>query len=407
MNQEALKPNDYRRVLLNLTAKTLFGAERSVDMSDVNWSAVWLEAYMQTVPLVAFSKLNEAQVHINGFDKIKEELSSTLTRNIQVDYEHTRIHTIMCEEGIPYVVLKGYASALYYPDPFMRAMGDVDFLVLPEDMERAGAALEKRGFTLVKDSHDCHTVYTANGCRYEMHFEPSGIPQGEVGKKIREYLADAVRCGEEVKTELGTMMVPSAFHHGLIILLHMCHHLTGDGIGLRHLCDWAVFVSKLTEGEYRQLFEEKFKETGLWHFSGIINQLCADYLGCPAKLPRGEENEELVKQILYDVFKSGNFGQKSGDRAHEQLLISAKAQGGMQNTSMTKQFFTSLNSIVYSHWGISRKLKFLLPFGWLYFSLRYFVRSLLGKRPKIRPKKVADEAVKRKKIYVQLKLFEP
>lgn len=407
MNQEALKPNDYRRVLLNLTANSLFGAERSVDTVDVNWSAVWLEAYMQTVPLIAFSDINEAQAHINGFDKIKEQLNGTLARNIQVNYEHTHIHSIMREEGIPYVILKGFAAALYYPDPLMRAMGDVDFLVLPGDIERAGAALEKNGFELVKENHDCHKVYTANGCRYEMHFEPSGIPSGEVGEKIRGYLAEAVKCGEEVETELGTMMIPSAFHHGLIIMLHLCHHLTGDGIGLRHLCDWAVFISNFTEDEYRRLFEEKFKETGLWYFTCAVNRLCIDYLGCPARMPRGEDNEELAEHILFDIFKGGNFGQKSSDRAHEQLLISAKTQGGMQDTSMIKQFFVSLNSIVYSHWKISRKLKLILPFGWLFFSLRYFMRSLSGNRPKIRPKKVADEAAQRKKLYIQLRLFEP
>ena len=116
MDYGALKPNDYRKVLLNLISESLFGAERSVDTADVNWSAVWLEAYMQTVPLVAFSKINEEQSHINGFDKIKDQLNSTLTRNIQVDYEHTHIHSIMRKEGIPYVILKGFAAALYYPD---------------------------------------------------------------------------------------------------------------------------------------------------------------------------------------------------------------------------------------------------------------------------------------------------
>ena len=35
------------------------------------------------------------------------------------------------------VILKGAASACYYPQPTYRQMGDIDFLVLPEHFERA------------------------------------------------------------------------------------------------------------------------------------------------------------------------------------------------------------------------------------------------------------------------------
>lgn len=73
---------------------------------------------------------------------------------------------------------------------------------------------------------------------------------------------------------------------------------------------------------------------------------------------------------------------------------------------MLRQFFISANSIVYKNWKSAKKHKILLPFGWIFFGGRYIIRSVFGRRPKIRPKKVAKEASERMDIYAELKLFE-
>jgi hypothetical protein len=111
-------------------------------------------------------------------------------------------------------------------------------------------------------------------------------------------------------------------------------------------------------------------------------------------------------QLLVDIFSSGNFGQKNVDRSHEYLLISSKNEKGIKEKSMITQWFLSMNRIVYVHWPFAKKIKLILPFGWLFFSLRYVVRSLAGKRPKIRIKSILKEAEQRKDFYSDLELFE-
>ena len=54
-------------------------------------------------------------------------------------------------------------------------MGDVDFLVRKEDMERAGKVLEQEGFVPWDEEHICHVVYRRLPTHYEMHFEPAGV----------------------------------------------------------------------------------------------------------------------------------------------------------------------------------------------------------------------------------------
>lgn len=394
---------EHEKALLDILANNLFKAGRRINLDEGNLNAVWCEAYAQAVMLMAFHKSEIAILKSEKCTYIRNKLSQSLADNAKIDFEHVRICGIMKNAGIPCTVLKGFASALYYPDALMRSMGDVDFLVDTENFEKANEILKQNGYAPSDKSHDVHDVYLGRVCRCEMHFQPSGIPQGKAGVKVRKYLADITQRAEAVQTELGEITVPCTFHHGLIILLHMCHHLTGDGLGIRHLCDWAVFINALGEEKFLETFENTFKDIGLWEFAKTMTFICSKYLGMPPMKWAAEADEKLADYILIDIIIGGNFGQKSADRSHESLLISSKNE---KSVSMLRQFFISANSIVYKNWKAARKFKILLPFGWVFFGGRYIIRSLFGKRPKIRPNKVAKEASERIDIYAGLKLFE-
>lgn len=394
------------QALLDLLANNLFGAGESIDYDDLDWDRVWHEAYLQAVPLIAFSYDFTDKIDDKIANHIKNSLNTIISLNSRRIGEHVYLHNILSKENIKYTIIKGFACSLYYPDPMLRSIGDVDFLVKHNDLEKTERVLIKNGFLPLESTSECHKVFTFKGCRYEMHYEPAGIPTGEAGDVLQQYLNDAVDCSVINETEFGAMCVPSDFHHGLIILLHMCHHLNCEGIGLRHLCDWAVFISSLSRESFRDLFEEKLKATGLWLFASILTQICVDFLGCSSGILFTEENKELSESVLSDIFSSGNFGQKSDDRAHEALLLSSEKTAADQNSHFIRNLFFSANRIVFKNWKISRKLKILLPFGWLFFGVRYFIRSLLGKRPQINISKIKSEANERKNLYAKLRLFE-
>ena len=396
------KLRESEKILLDILANNLFNAGRKVILNEDNLDAVWCEAYTQAVTLMAFHNSDIEIINSDKCEFIRKKLSQTLSTNARVDFEHIRLCNIMKNAGIPCTILKGFASSLYYPDPLMRSMGDVDFLVDTDNFEEANKVLLQNGYHATGKNHDVHDVYFSNVCRCEMHFQPSGIPEGEAGAKVRKYLSGILENSETVKTELGELVVPSAYHHGLIILLHMCHHLTGDGLGLRHLCDWAVFLDKLGEEKFLEMFEATIKDIGLWEFAKTMTFISCKYLGLKNMKWAKIANPKLADYVLIDMIIGGNFGQKNADRSHESLLISSKNEN---ETSMLRQFFKSANSIVYNNWKSARKFKFLLPLGWIFFGGRYIIRSLLGKRPKIRPKKVAEEASERMDIYSKLRLF--
>lgn len=390
------------QILLDLLANSLFKANRKIECDPVKWPFVWHEAYVQAVSLIAFSGESPQNCDERFLTKIRTKLQNDLRGVMHINKEHIRLHKMLSDANIPYVILKGAASAAYYPDPLLRAMGDVDFLVDAEDVKRTCKILEKNGLKRNPKEHEKHIVYFDENGTYELHVTPAGVPKGNDGQKVRELLCGIIEDSRELKTDFGVIRVPNHFHHGLVILLHTCCHLTSEGIGLRQLCDWGAFVSNFTDDEFSRMFEEKLKSVGLWRFAEVLTQVCTECLGLPERSFAGGYDKTVVDSFTEDIFKSGNLGQKNPVSVQESLFVSADRS----KKSFLKHIISSVNEIVYFYWGFTKKCKILLPLGWLFFGGRYIIRTLTGKRPKINIKKLKEETNTRSSLYDEIKLFK-
>lgn len=390
--------------LLLLLSRVLFSHEAK-NLQTTEWIELEKEALAQAVFPLVFSDDFIIPQEIRNITK--QQLQASIANNLRIDYNHCYTHELMERNGIPYVILKGYSSARYYPDPIYRPMGDVDILVQEDYFERAREVLEEEGFIGSKENHICHIAYRRDKDHLELHHTPAGVPEGNAGVLVKQYFTDVFETAMEVELNGDTVVVPDDFHHGLILLLHTCHHMTGEGIGLRHICDWAVFANSLDNDRFTEIFKEKLQSIGLWRFAQVLTQLSTIYLGMPEKQWAMENIDYiLLQEIMCDVFNGGNFGHKDEDRGQESMIISSRGKRGVGKTSMIKQLFLSLNSIVYLKWPITQSWKFLLPFGWLFYCSRYAVKVVFGKRRGIKVSKVVTEAAKRREIYRQLHLYE-
>ena len=394
------------KVVLALLANNLFGAELSIP-DDVDWEAVYKECQQQTVLVHTYMSAKESgKVPDYILRDWEKKVISASAYHFQNFYTHHSVDSMMKEDSIPYVILKGCASARYYPKPIERQMGDVDFLVEKPHIQDADQILRQHGYTPWDQEHICHIVYRNGINDLEMHFEPAGIPEGESGEIARKLLSDIIDNAEEISLEGMNMMVPSHFHHGLILLLHTSHHMLGEGIGLRHLCDWAVLVSTFSKGEFESLFESKLKELGIWTFASILTQTAVRYIQCPGPGWTEEISPDITEAMMLDIFTGGNFGRKQNGRVYESYLISNRGKDGVGKRSMFREGIHSINSMVYTHQPNARNNKIRLIGGWIRYGGRYTIRMLQGKRPSLHLQTLYGEAKRRKSIYQKLKLFD-
>ena len=346
----------------------------------------------------------DGEIEEEDRQKWKQYADINLTSNMRVSYAHCDLHHFMTDHHIPYVTLKGCASAAFYPEPLRRPMGDVDFYVDSKDFEMAKQTMIESGYTLLHKDCRHHFEFDKEGIEYELHYDFSGIPEGDTEEKIRGYLSDIVEKSTELNVLDGKIIVPSPFHHGLIMILHFCRHLFVGGIGLRHLCDWAVFAHSIGN-EFSAIFEKSFKEVGLWEFARIMTATCQKYLGLPVQMWVGEVQDNIVDGLIADIIHAGNFGNQRTGR--EAWLTGNINSGGLAQKSVFRQMVKNCFDTAKLHWPLARKCKVISAVGAVYYVIRFLILRVFGKREKLDIKHMMKSAGERRKLYEQFRLFIP
>lgn len=393
-----------QRLLLDIISAALFQKQVNIP-NDVNWQELFDECRYQCVLLLVLATVRP-YLPVEERPRWEKACFQIAGNNARVEWEHAELHKLMIENAIPYVVLKGCVSSAYYPDPSVRTLGDVDFLVADEDIPRAAAALENAGFKTYEDADDTiHIAYHRGRSIWEMHWQVNGIPTGESGDRIRGYFADLIVNAKRFDQENCAYMSPSVFHHGLVMLVHTAQHMINTGIGLRHLCDWAVFAGAIANDEFRELFEGKLKRVGLWRFAQVLTQVSIAYLGCPEKSWAYDCDDIPLEPVIVDIIAGGNFGRKDEQRINQAKLMTNKGKGTVDDTSLLRQFIHTMNEKARKGFAPCEKCGILLPIGWLVVGTRHTFRIAEGKRPKIKIGEMISGANDRKEIYKQFALF--
>lgn len=320
-----------------------------------------------------------------------------LANNIRVDAAHAALTELM--RGIPFVTFKGYASASYYPDPIRRAMGDVDFYVPQDYRETALSRLLEAGYRPAGDKNLRHECYERERIDFELHSELQGVPNGKGGIKtdsgraeaaVRRYLSDLVETAVTVPSGQGDIVIPDAFHHGLIMLLHVAGHIMNSGgVGLRHLCDWAVYVARVDLAPW----QSRYEEMGLWTFARQLTALCIRYLGLREMPWVGTQDGAFLAELMDDFLTAGNFGRKDYRRALSAELTQERGTAD------------SLIAMTKHRYPFCARRPILLPLGFFAYGCRYVWRRLSGKRRWLGPDTL-QLGRRRRELYRQFHLFE-
>ena len=392
---------------MNIVSSELFKYPYTV--SDLDWKELKKESYDQAVFMLVYSVVlpylpeSKQESWLDLFEKIT-------AKNMTTDFEHSELHDLMTENNIQYTTIKGSGAASYYPDPLKRMMGDVDFIIHKKDFPKAQKALKSAGFTLADDDgFHFHQAYKRGLSTWEMHESIGGIPDDKCGDRIRAYLSDIIDKSVICEYNGNIFRMPCPFHHGLVLLIHTAEHLTSTGIGLRHLCDWAVFVNKLSDDEFVGLFEEKLKLVGLWNFACLLTFVSEKYLHikhCSWLDKEPAPTDEFLEKMIVDIFKGGNFGTKDKQRINQAKLITDVDSHKAGSRGAFRQLVSSLNAKSRERMPILRKLPILMPIGWIYTTCWYIGLLIRGKRPSINVKEMVKGAEERRAIYKEFKLFE-
>ena len=396
--------NKEQKLLLSLISSFVTSKDFE-KQKNINFDELFLEARRQSVFLMA------ADVCLKDKDFLPKEFAVDikklafmgLSKNNEIENHQKNLVKILDSNNINYCIIKGTGSASYYNKPQYRALGDVDFFVEEKDIKTATQILEAEGYSKFLEEHENHLVFKKGRVSLEMHRKIAGMPSGENGKKISDFLGGLVYNVTDKKILNTTYKAPSDKNHGIIILLHTAHHLLNEGLGLRHLLDWGFFIEEYSKKqECHEVFLPFLKEIKLLEFAKILTKTTEIYFGFSKKDFAGDVDVRLCEEVINDVLSAGNFGNKDKAYKYSGIMVTDNKNG--VGKSKLKTLFSVLNDTIYSTYPIVKKYKILYPFIFIWRFIRYFFLMLFGKRHN--PKKLSNIAERRKELYKKLKIFE-
>ena len=391
-----------QKTLLRLLASALRGETTAELPPELDWDGLLTECRQQTVQALCYFAADGSALPPVAKDGWRKAAYKEVGRNYRLCQAHAEICRLLEGAGIATVVLKGYASARYYPQAERRAMGDVDFYVAPEQIESCRALLEANGYT---DDHrvgDHDHSYHKNGVHFELHFAVSGVPRGEEGEPFRRALATLLAERRRIETQFGEVYVPSDYHHGLILLLHTASHLLGGGLGLRHLCDWAAFVGSFADEDFCATFEAAFRELKVWRFAQTLTRCCELFLELPEHGWTQDVDDDAAALLMNEFWTSGDFYVK--ETRQSDLMLSEGFSVRVGKKSGFATLLAVLRRATEQRWPLTERVKILLPFGMFWLALRYAFRMAIGKREKLHFLAMSREAGERKKLFESIGL---
>ena len=209
----------------------------------------------------------------------------------------------MEKREIPVVVLKGIAFAQYYPNPLLRECGDLDCYMMGKKEEGDLAALELGGTMEEAGYKHSHLIY--KGLTIENHRFFTDFDNTPTGMLTEQVLGELM---QEAHTYIGgsKLCCPSANFNALFLLKHAQGHFIDEGIRMRHVLDWALFLREKQEEVDWSKVLPMLEVTHTAQFAGVMTAIAVRYLrievlnkGLLALASNAEQ--KMVNAVLADI----------------------------------------------------------------------------------------------------------
>lgn len=338
--------------MLKLIKASLF----EYDTLEIISEDIYMEMKQHAIVALPAPILSSMIMSVELRKKWRNSILQIVSYNAQYRYIQLRLPIT-----VPYVILKGSAAAMYYPYPEYRTMGDIDVITRREEFQIACDDLRRNGYNEKKDSHESnsfrHRCFTKNGFCIEVHSYFAIFTDIKRSEYLDSLILDNINS---------THYLPDNIN-GLVLLAHIDQHLE-QGIGLRQIIDWMMFVDKCMPDDKWPDFSYLAEKIGLKKLAIVVTRMCELFLGLPERKWCAEADQKLCKQLMNYILSCGNFGnKKSIDNVNGQNVFSFFRSPIL--------FLKLLQKRGIINWKLVQKYPILTPLAWAYQMGRYLFKG--------------------------------
>lgn len=200
------------------------------------------------------------------------------------------------EEGLRMLLLKGLGLSRDYPIPEHRECGDIDIYLYGQS-DKGDRILHEIGAHLYFDVPK-HSEYVWDGVLIENHRTILNVRRNRTERELNALL---VRLLEKDGTHglAPGIQTPPATFNAIFLIRHAAVHFQKEGIVLRHLCDWACFLTRHWDEIDHALFRTAMEDYRMDRFADLMTAAAVEYLG--AEVPGPECEAGMLGRFMEEV----------------------------------------------------------------------------------------------------------
>ena len=368
-------------ISMNLATETVLTLIRAVLLhrdlpetwdSGIDWQDVLNECRKQAIVPLFMDILPKLPLDAATAAAWKKQIYSHVLWHQRIVNVQIELDRLLRAADIPYATLKGFAAAQYYENPIQRVMGDIDILVLPDDVKRALELLRQNRFAVEEDDRNSrHIGMTKAGVHIELHryfciTENEDSIDVAINEMLSEGLHTSMRTIAISENDSSDPLICSVFDNklnGLILLYHIGQHLP-SGLGYRQIIDFLLYsVRCLDDENWNNGFYSLAVAAQLDTLAKAVLRMGQMFFGVTDSINWCKDiGDELPKELMEYVTQQGNFGRKDGSVITHALNTT---RGSIQNLLRFEQ------KIGLHYWKAARKYRILKPFAWIYGLVRH------------------------------------
>ena len=359
----------YQEQIIDLLNSSIHDTKPKLDYSkNIDWDKIIEESNAHSVTGLlypALKKYDNSKLDIDVLNSLKKSTFISAVQQSKHIKETAKILELFNKNNIPVIVLKGLVIRNYYPMPDLRTMCDSDVIIHKEDLEKVRTLLLNEGFREEEDAGH-HIAFLKFGFNLEVHWTLANETFRKGQECFQEHIwNDARKIQVDGVDTLALSLEDQALH----FCAHMASHMAISGFGVRQLADLVLLVEHEGKNINWNNFIEKAKKSGLYKFSLGMFKVC-NYLfnmEIPKELNDGNNDEEVIKLVVDDIFTGGVYGQRD-------LSFTFRAQVGYDieddsTFSMIKRYIEIIlppPSKLSDRYVYAKKHKILLPVAWIH-----------------------------------------
>lgn len=234
-----------------------------------------------------------------------------------------KINASLNRANINHVFMKGLICGARYQEPSLRLCGDIDYVVGQEDYKRTMEVMDAIGSVDNDFVHDLHGMAFVDGVTIEPHYKVQNY-QNRGHNKAMQRMFEETFPGrlEYIEIEDESVPVFPKVFEGVILISHMVKHVYGEGLGLRQVIDYALFLQQ----EYKNINKEEYvvclRQMSMVRAHRIFVRICEEYLGLSTDICRlqyTEKEKTFAFKLMEDIMRVGNFGRGEYVFRHEKI----------------------------------------------------------------------------------------